>query len=139
MPSCRPAPGLELPLGYVFAAIPVGAALIILPMLRNIYRALEEPMAETLLIIFIVFILLGMPISIAMGVGALGAAMFYPAAQSDHHPDPLRRPAVGLLPAAVGAAVHPRRQHRGARRRRARASSISPPRWSAASAAGSPT
>ena len=36
-------------------------------------------MAETLLIVFIVFILLGMPISIAMGVGALGAAMLYPA------------------------------------------------------------
>ncbi|NJO24333.1 MAG: TRAP transporter large permease [Sphingomonadales bacterium] len=35
-------------------------------------------MAETLLIVFIVFILLGMPISIALGVGALGAAMFYP-------------------------------------------------------------
>jgi C4-dicarboxylate transporter DctM subunit len=35
-------------------------------------------MAETLLIIFIVFILLGMPISIALGVGALGAAIFYP-------------------------------------------------------------
>ena len=36
-------------------------------------------MAETLLIVFIVFILLGMPISIAMGVGALGAAMLFPA------------------------------------------------------------
>ncbi len=35
-------------------------------------------MAETLLIIFVVFILLGMPISIAMGVGALGASLFYP-------------------------------------------------------------
>ena len=35
-------------------------------------------MAETLLIVFVVFILLGMPISIAMGVGALGAAMLYP-------------------------------------------------------------
>jgi tripartite ATP-independent transporter DctM subunit len=35
-------------------------------------------MAETLLIIFVVFILLGMPISIALGVGALGAAFFYP-------------------------------------------------------------
>ena len=35
-------------------------------------------MAETLLIVFIVFILLGMPISIALGVGALGAAIFYP-------------------------------------------------------------
>jgi TRAP-type C4-dicarboxylate transport system permease small subunit len=33
-------PGLGLPLGYVFAAVPVGAALIILPMLRNIYIAL---------------------------------------------------------------------------------------------------
>jgi TRAP-type transport system small permease protein len=32
--------GLQLPLGYVFAAIPVGAALIIVPMLRNLYRAL---------------------------------------------------------------------------------------------------
>ena len=31
--------GLGLPLGYVFIAIPVGAALIILPMLRNIYAA----------------------------------------------------------------------------------------------------
>jgi C4-dicarboxylate transporter DctM subunit len=36
-------------------------------------------MAEALLIIFIVFIVLGMPISIAMGVGALGAAMLFPA------------------------------------------------------------
>ena len=77
-------------------------------------------MAETLLIVFIVFILLGMPISIAMGVGALGAAMLYPALNPDHHPDPLRRPAVGLLSAAVGAAVHPGRQHRRARRRGAR-------------------
>jgi len=33
-------PGLGLPLGYVFAAIPVGAILIMLPMLRNIYAAL---------------------------------------------------------------------------------------------------
>jgi tripartite ATP-independent transporter DctM subunit len=36
-------------------------------------------MAETLLIVFIVFLLLGMPISLALGVGALGAAFFYPA------------------------------------------------------------
>jgi tripartite ATP-independent transporter DctM subunit len=35
--------------------------------------------AETLLIVFVLCIVLGMPISIAMGVGALGAAMFYPA------------------------------------------------------------
>jgi TRAP-type C4-dicarboxylate transport system permease small subunit len=34
--------GLELPLGYVFAAIPVGAALLILPMFRNLYRALGD-------------------------------------------------------------------------------------------------
>ena len=34
-------PGLHLPLGYVFLAIPIGSALIILPMLRNIYAALR--------------------------------------------------------------------------------------------------
>lgn len=32
-------PGLGLPLGYVFVAIPVGAVLIIVPMLRNIFNA----------------------------------------------------------------------------------------------------
>jgi C4-dicarboxylate transporter DctM subunit len=36
-------------------------------------------MAETLLIVFMIFLLLGMPISLALGVGALGAAFFYPA------------------------------------------------------------
>lgn len=36
-------------------------------------------MAETLLIVFVFFLLLGMPISIALGVGALGAALVYPA------------------------------------------------------------
>ncbi len=36
-------------------------------------------MAETLLIAFVVCIVIGMPISIAMGVGALVAAIFYPA------------------------------------------------------------
>ena len=35
-------------------------------------------MAETLLIVFVIFIILGMPISIALGVGAFGAAMFFP-------------------------------------------------------------
>jgi TRAP-type C4-dicarboxylate transport system permease small subunit len=34
-------PGLGLPLGYVFIAIPIGSALIVLPMLRNIYDALR--------------------------------------------------------------------------------------------------
>lgn len=34
--------GLELPLGYVFAAIPVGSALIVVPMFRNLYRALKS-------------------------------------------------------------------------------------------------
>lgn len=34
-------PGLRLPLGYVFLAIPIGSALIILPMLRNLYGALR--------------------------------------------------------------------------------------------------
>ena len=51
-------------------------------------------MAETLLIVFIVFILLGMPISIALGIGALGAAILS-GPRSDHHPDPLRGPPVG--------------------------------------------
>ena len=36
-------------------------------------------MAETLLIVFVVFILMGMPISIALAVGALGASFLYPA------------------------------------------------------------
>jgi C4-dicarboxylate transporter DctM subunit len=35
--------------------------------------------AETLLIVFIVFVVLGTPIGIALGVGTLAAAMFYPA------------------------------------------------------------
>ena len=34
--------GLGLPLGYVYAAVPIGAALIILPMLRNILAALRS-------------------------------------------------------------------------------------------------
>lgn len=34
--------GLGLPLGYVFAAIPVGAVLIVLPMLRNVLAALRS-------------------------------------------------------------------------------------------------
>ena len=34
--------GLGLPLGWVFAAVPVGSALIILPMLRQIYSALRS-------------------------------------------------------------------------------------------------
>jgi TRAP-type transport system small permease protein len=33
--------GLGLPLGYVYAAVPVGAALIILPMIRNCIAALR--------------------------------------------------------------------------------------------------
>jgi TRAP-type C4-dicarboxylate transport system permease small subunit len=34
--------GLGLPLGYVFAAVPVGAVLIVLPMTWNLVRALRE-------------------------------------------------------------------------------------------------
>jgi TRAP-type C4-dicarboxylate transport system permease small subunit len=33
--------GLGLPLGYVYAAVPVGAALIVLPMVRNIFATLR--------------------------------------------------------------------------------------------------
>jgi hypothetical protein len=94
-------------------------------------------MAETLLIVFIVFILLGMPISIALGVGALGAAMLYPAL------NPIIIPTrfVGLLsdsylllsaPLFILAAISP-----PAAASRA-SSSTSRPRWSAAFAAGSP-
>ena len=36
-------------------------------------------MAETLLIVFVIFVVLGMPISIALGIGALAAASVYPA------------------------------------------------------------
>jgi C4-dicarboxylate transporter DctM subunit len=36
-------------------------------------------MAETLLSVFVLFVVLGMPIGIALGVGALAAALFYPA------------------------------------------------------------
>jgi C4-dicarboxylate transporter DctM subunit len=36
-------------------------------------------MAETLLIVFAIFVVLGMPIGIALGVGTLAAAMIYPA------------------------------------------------------------
>jgi TRAP-type C4-dicarboxylate transport system permease small subunit len=35
-------PGLGLPLGFVYAAIPVGAFLIILPMVRSLLAALRE-------------------------------------------------------------------------------------------------
>ncbi|MGH8703737.1 MAG: TRAP transporter small permease subunit, partial [Burkholderiales bacterium] len=34
--------GLGLPLGYVYAAVPVGAALIILPMARIVFLALRD-------------------------------------------------------------------------------------------------
>jgi TRAP-type C4-dicarboxylate transport system permease small subunit len=34
--------GLGLPLGYVFVAIPIGSVLIVLPMLRSVYRALRQ-------------------------------------------------------------------------------------------------
>ena len=34
--------GLGLPLGYVYAAVPVGAALLVLPMARNIVAALRS-------------------------------------------------------------------------------------------------
>jgi tripartite ATP-independent transporter DctM subunit len=36
-------------------------------------------MAETLLVVFVIMVVLGMPISIALGVGTLAAAMIYPA------------------------------------------------------------
>jgi TRAP-type transport system small permease protein len=35
-------PGLGLPLGYVYAAVPLGAVLILLPMLRDLRDALRD-------------------------------------------------------------------------------------------------
>jgi TRAP-type C4-dicarboxylate transport system permease small subunit len=40
--NLQSSPGLGLPLGWVFAAVPVGAALILLPMARDLGRVLRE-------------------------------------------------------------------------------------------------
>ena len=40
--SLQTSPGLSLPLGYVYAAVPVGAALILLPMARELRALLRE-------------------------------------------------------------------------------------------------
>jgi len=95
-------------------------------------------MAEVLLITFLIFILLGQPISIALGVGALVASFFYSAL------NPIIIPTrfVGLLsdsylllsaPLFILAAISP-----PAAASRA-SSSILPLRWSVASVAVSPT
>ena len=39
--GCQTSAGLGLTLDYVFMAVPVGSALIIVPMLRNIYFAVR--------------------------------------------------------------------------------------------------
>ena len=40
--NLQTSPGLALPLGYVYAAVPVGAALILLPMVRELRTLLRE-------------------------------------------------------------------------------------------------
>jgi TRAP-type transport system small permease protein len=40
--NLQTSPGLALPLGYVYAAVPVGAALILLPMSRELRALLRE-------------------------------------------------------------------------------------------------
>jgi TRAP-type C4-dicarboxylate transport system permease small subunit len=40
--NLQTSPGLRLPLGYVYAAVPVGAALILLPMARELWGAWRE-------------------------------------------------------------------------------------------------
>jgi TRAP-type C4-dicarboxylate transport system permease small subunit len=40
--NLQTSPGLRLPLGYVYAAVPVGAALIVLPMARELRAAWRE-------------------------------------------------------------------------------------------------
>ena len=95
-------------------------------------------MAETLLITFFLFILLGQPISIALGVGALVASFFYTAL------NPIIIPTrfVGLLSIPTCCcrrrfsswpAMSPRAAGSPA------SSSISPLPWSAASVADWPT
>jgi TRAP-type C4-dicarboxylate transport system permease small subunit len=40
--NLQTSPGLALPLGYVYAAVPVGAVLILLPMIRELRTLLRE-------------------------------------------------------------------------------------------------
>ena len=40
--NLQTSPGLALPLGYVYAAVPVGAVLILLPMARELRALLRE-------------------------------------------------------------------------------------------------
>ena len=117
--ALQSSPSLGLRLDYVFIAVPVGATLIILPMLRNIWQALGKldgaarivpivliaalcawivlapnaagnvrsavlavvpnmNMAVMLLIVFVIAILCGVPIGMALAVGAIGAAVVFP-------------------------------------------------------------
>ena len=43
-------------------------------------------MAETLLIVFVIFLVLGMRISLALGVGTLAAPLFYPRSTRSSYP-----------------------------------------------------
>jgi tripartite ATP-independent transporter DctM subunit len=117
--ALQSSPSLGLRLDYVFAAVPVGAALILPPMIRNVVRALGHlgtgarlgvivplvavcawfllapdstvllrqmlapllsgaNMAVVLLIIFIIAIIGGVPIGMALCVGAFGTALLFP-------------------------------------------------------------
>ena len=118
--SSRPAPASGCRSATSTPPCPVGAALIILPDGWRPLRRAEGSVAETLLIVFVLFVVLGMPIGIALGVGALAAATLYPAL------NPIIIPTrfVGLLSDSYlllsRAALHPRRQYRRAGRRGAR-------------------
>ena len=117
--ALQSSPSMGLNLGYVFAAIPVGAALILPPMLRNVieglgklelggklavlvplaavtlwlalvpgaYEVLRQGivallpginMSVVLLVVFILAIICGVPIGMALAVGAFTTALLYP-------------------------------------------------------------
>ncbi|HEX4892715.1 MAG TPA: TRAP transporter large permease subunit, partial [Hyphomicrobiaceae bacterium] len=118
--ALQSSPSLGLRLDYVFAAVPVGAALILPPMVRNVLRSLGQlgpapriavllvlavicawfllvpgsteslrqtlmpviattNMAVVLLVVFVLAIIGGVPIGMALCVGAFGTALLYPA------------------------------------------------------------
>ena len=117
--ALQSSPSLGLRLDYVFAAVPFGAAMILPPIFRNVWRgfALLGPtarlvlglplavviawllfypgstdvirsvvlglfpnlnMAVALLILFVIAIVGGVPIGVALAVGAFGAALLFP-------------------------------------------------------------
>jgi len=117
--ALQTSPSLNLNLGYVFAAIPAGALLILPPMVRNVWRGLGElepsnrwlvlvpltaliawillapdavgtirgavlsvfpnlNMGIVLVLVFMIAIIAGVPIGMALAVGAFATALMFP-------------------------------------------------------------